>query len=118
MSYTQFDYSGLSVAQEKDTVVVSFILTNTGERAGDEVVQLYVKEESQRPKAPLKSLKGFQRVFLEAGERKSIRFSVPLEELKHWNSTENKFVLEEAFYEIQLGASSEDIRLKQGVNIH
>jgi beta-glucosidase len=118
LSYTQFDYSGLKVKQEKDTLIVTFMLDNTGKKAGDEVVQLYVKEESLRQKVPLKSLKGFRRLFLEAGKRKSVRFSIPLEELKYWNSSENRFVSEKTFYEIQVGASSEDIRLKQRVKIH
>jgi len=118
LSYTHFDYSGLNVEQEEDTLFVSFMLANTGKRTGDEVVQLYVKEKNLRQKVPLKSLKGFQRVFLDTGERKSVRFSIPLAELRHWDSAENKFMLGKAFYEIQLGASSEDIRLKQRVRIY
>ena len=118
LSYTQFDYSDLEIDQERDSLFITFILTNTGEKAGDEVVQLYVTEESQRDKVPLKMLKGFQRVNLAAGEKTRIGFTLPVEELKHWDTETKTFVLEPATYEIKIGTSSEDIRLRKALKLN
>ncbi len=117
LSYTKFSYSDLRIDQEKEVLSVDLTLTNTGLKDGDEVVQLYVKEETQRKKMPLKSLKGFQRVFLAAGDGKKVHFVVPYRELRHWDVSRHKFIPGEAFYEIQIGASSNDIRLKQQIEI-
>jgi beta-glucosidase len=113
LSYTQFDYSGLEVTLKNDTVFVVFTLANAGQRPGDEVVQMYVKEESNREKAPLQSLKRFKRVHLKAGAHTRIHFTLPVEELKHWDDKLHAFTFDPAVYEIRIGASSEDIRLKK-----
>jgi beta-glucosidase len=96
---------------------VEFTLKNSGNKNGEEVVQLYVKEDSRRDKAPVKSLKAFKRILLKAGEQTKVSFSLSLEELKHWDTKTHAFVLEPAVFEIQLGASSKDIRLSKQVEI-
>jgi len=117
LSYTQFGYSDLKTEKRADTLFVEFELTNAGERDGQEVVQLYVKEKNNREKVPLKSLKSFQRVFLKAGGQKKIRFSVPLETLSCRNIEKHDFEPIKGPFEIQIGASSQDIRLKQETEI-
>ena len=117
LSYTQFGYSGMKTEQTRDTLFVEFTLTNTGRKNGEEAVQLYVKEESHRERAPVKSLKGFQRVFLKAGEQKKIKMAIPVEALKHWDEKQHTFVAEDSFCELQIGASSEDIRLRSKIKL-
>jgi beta-glucosidase len=85
LSYTSFDYRYLQVeppvAGLDDTLVITATITNTGERAGDEVVQLHVRDLVGSVTRPVKELKGFQRISLEPGEERPVRFEVPVREL-------------------------------------
>ncbi len=115
MSYTEFIYTDLRV--EKPTITpgeaasVSFRLTNTGSRAGDEVVQLYLRDELASVARPVKELKGFQRIFLQPGETKDVRFEITPEMLSMLD-LDLKKTIEPGNFRLMIGASSADIRLR------
>ena len=117
LSYTSFKYSSLKVSENKampdDTIKVSVSVKNTGKLDGDEVVQLYVKNESKQGMHTIKSLKGFKRVFIKKGDTKTVEISLPISEFKEYNVSMNKLVVEPGKYEIQIGSSSRDIKLKK-----
>ncbi|MDR1919034.1 MAG: glycoside hydrolase family 3 C-terminal domain-containing protein [Tannerellaceae bacterium] len=113
LSYTSFDYSDLQItpaeisAGEKATVKLS--IRNTGEREGTEVVQLYIRDEIASVATPVKALKGFQRLTLQPGESKEIRFELSEEALWLWNR-EMKRLVEPGSFRILAGSASDDIR--------
>jgi beta-glucosidase len=106
LSYTTFRYGELRHVTGGYEVKV----TNTGSRAGDEVVQLYVHQRTSRDKQPLKQLKAFQRVSLKPGETKTVRLKLTTSDLAHWDVTRSKWVVETGAYDILVGASSSDLR--------
>ncbi|MCD8346995.1 MAG: glycoside hydrolase family 3 C-terminal domain-containing protein [Lachnospiraceae bacterium] len=108
LSYTTFEYSDLKVS-EKEAV---FTLTNTGKRSGAEVAQLYVSCENSRIFRPVRELKGFIKVFLKAGESRRVRIPLDDKAFRFWNTETNRWDIEEAEYQIQVGANVEDIRLR------
>jgi beta-glucosidase len=116
LSYTDFVYGDLQLdrakAMENDTVLVTLNLANSGRSDGDEVVQLYVRDPELKEPQPVKSLKGFKRVFLRAGETKTVEIPLAVRDLGHWDVNRRGFVTKAGDYEIQAGASSADIRLK------
>ncbi|WP_107828593.1 glycoside hydrolase family 3 N-terminal domain-containing protein [Mucilaginibacter yixingensis] len=113
LSYTSFVYSDLSVAPvaqgSKDDIRVSVDITNTGKVAGDEVVQIYIRDVLSSVTTYEKLLKGFERVHLAAGEKRTLHFSIPQEELKLYNRS-MAFVLEPGEFKVMAGSSSADIR--------
>src|SRR5690606_7009569 len=90
LSYSDFEYSDLTVSNEKmnlsDSVILEFTLTNKGKYAGEEIVQLYIRDEVASVVRPVKELKDFTKVFLKSGERKKIRFVIDKEKLSFYNS--------------------------------
>jgi len=119
LSYTQFDYSNLEVSVDtfsvSDTVSIKFTLKNTGTTEGKEIVQLYVGDlESSHPR-PLKELKAFDKISLKAGEEKRVTLKLTLCDFKYWNPDLKDWMIEEGTFEIGIGASSADIRLKHQV---
>ncbi|PHQ28825.1 glycoside hydrolase family 3 N-terminal domain-containing protein [Leeuwenhoekiella nanhaiensis] len=114
LSYTKFEYSGLTISQSgngKDTAFdVSVTVENTGDHDGDEVVQLYLRDEVSSVVTPVKQLRGFKRIHLAKGESKTLSFKITPEDLALYN-VDMDFVAEAGSFEIQLGASSQDIRL-------
>ncbi|MCD6509728.1 MAG: beta-glucosidase BglX [Thermoprotei archaeon] len=114
LSYTTFSYTGLEVKPKEvepgDIVLISFTLTNTGEREGDEVAQLYIRKPVASVTRPVKELKGFIRVTLKPGEKRKVTFKLPTEQLAFYNS-EMKLVIEAGAYHVMIGSSSQDIRL-------
>lgn len=115
LSYTSFGYANLKInANEKTTtapIAVTVDITNTGKVAGDEVVQLYIRDVLSSVTTYEKLLKGFERVHLNAGETKTVSFTIPRDELKLYNR-EMKFVLEPGEFSVMIGASSSDIKQK------
>jgi beta-glucosidase len=118
LSYTRFEYSNLkldrrSVATD-GAVKVTAKVKNVGSRAGDEVVQLYVSPlEPIRPRAR-QELRGIDRITLRPGEEKEVAFTVtPQKDLRHYDPDRKAYVVDPGKYEVQLGASSADIRLRQ-----
>ena len=114
LSYTTFEYSKLSVSTKNlpadGTVTISIDVKNTGERAGDEVVQLYAHEVNPAVTRPAKELRGFQRITLQAGEKRTLSFTLPASELAYWDESTHEFVVNPGAFDILVGASSDDIR--------
>ena len=113
LSYTTFAYSDLAVTG----LAATFTLTNTGSVDGAEVAQLYVRAKHPSVYRPAKELKGFQKVFLKAGESKQV--SIPLDDkaFRYWNSKTNRFEIDGGEYEIMIGASVQDIRLSAPLQV-
>ncbi len=121
LSYTSFRYGNLRATPAVDatgTVQVSVDVTNTGARAGDEVVQLYTHQRTSRDKEPLKQLHGFQRVTLAPGQTRTVRFTLPAADLAHWDVTRGKWVVESSDYDVLVGSSSADIRQQATLHVH
>ena len=116
LSYTSFEYSEIKLSSKtittKDPVHVSYKIKNTGGRAGDEVVQLYIRDMLSSVSRPVMELKGFHRVHLKAGETRTGTFTITPEMLTMLNE---KFesVVEPGEFKIMIGASSTDIRLRE-----
>lgn len=110
LSYTDFAFSDLSVDQTTvalgQPVVVTATVTNTGSRAGDEVAQLYIHQRSGRASRPVRELKGFQRVTLQPGESRRLRFEVTAAELRYWSAAERDWVLDPATFDVWVGGDS------------
>ena len=121
LSYTKFNYDHLKVSSESiktgETVNVSVDVSNTGDRAGDEVVQLYVHQVKASVKRPAEELRGFQRIGLRPGETQTVTFSLPAEKLAYWNDRTHGFVVEPGAFDLLVGASSADIRLNGQINV-
>ena len=111
LSYTSFAYSGLRVRDRGDRVEVSFTLKNEGPCDGEEVAQVYVRIPGYEGKAPIKELRGFERVFLRKGESRKITVPLRREDLRYWSESRGCFVVPEVLPEVLVGASSADIRL-------
>ena len=115
LSYTTFEYSALRIdpasGAAAGTITVMSRVTNTGTRAGDEVVQLYLRDVLASVARPLMELRGFERVHLKPGESKDITFRVGREDLKMLDR-DMRWVVEPGVFRVLVGASSKDIRLR------
>ena len=120
LSYTTFNYSDLQlskkVMKKNETITVSFTLTNSGKFDGEEVVQLYLKDQVGSVVRPVKELRDFQKVFLKAGASQKITFTIDKEKLAFYNA-KLEWAPEPGAFEVQLGASSADIRLKDSFEL-
>ncbi len=120
LSYTSFGYSGLNITasenKESIKVSVSFRVKNTGNREGDEVVQLYIRDNVSSVVTEEKKLRRFQRTHLSPGEEKAISFEIDNEDLCLYDEQMNRIV-EPGSFNIMIGASSEDIRLSSAFEI-
>lgn len=117
LSYTAFRYGNLSTRTAGGTVTVSVDVTNTGKRAGDEVVQLYTHQRSSRDKVPVKQLRAFQKVALAPGQTRTVRLTLRTADLAHWDVTRGKWVVEASDYDVLVGASSDDIRQRATLRV-
>ena len=113
LSYTTFAYSDLKVNAEK----VTFTLTNTGSVAGAEIAQLYVAKPDAAVFRPAKELKGFAKVFLKAGESKTVTIPLDDKTFRYWNVATDRWKVEGGSYQLLVGASSADIRLTAAVTV-
>ena len=107
LSYTTFAYSDLKVNADN----VTFTLTNTGSRAGAEIAQLYVAKPDARVFRPAKELKGFAKVFLKAGESKTVTIPLDDKTFRYWNVATDSWEVEGGSYQLLVGANVQDIRL-------
>lgn len=96
---------------------VTVDVTNTGNRGGAETVQCYIQDEVSSVVTPLMLLKGFQKVWLEPGETKKVKISIPFNEFGLWNE-EMKYVVEPGSFTIMIGTSSADIKYKKRIEYH
>ena len=114
LSYTTFGYSNLRLSKSKmksnETIEVSLTLTNTGTVVGEEVVQLYLRDRFGSVVRPIKELKDFQKIKLEAGESKTITFVIDKEKLSFYNK-DLEWIAEPGDFDLMIGSSSSDIRL-------
>ncbi len=121
LSYTSFAYSNLKVSPKTTsatgTVKVSLDVTNVGDRDGDEVVQLYTHDVESSVKQPLKQLRSFQRLSLRKGETRRVTFNLAAADLTYWDVDKDAFVVEPGEFDILVGASSSDIRLRDKITI-
>jgi beta-glucosidase len=121
LSYTTFAYSNLSTSAESLTkdrsVVVRFDLKNTGDRQGEEVVQLYVKHIGSKVARPLEELKGFRRIALSAGAAARVELTLHAADLGYWDAQRNGFVVEPGAIEIRIGTSAADIKLTRTLSV-
>lgn len=120
LSYTEFEYSNLKVEpgriEDASEFQVSFKVENIGSVKGEEVVQLYIRDEYASLTRPERELKGFKRVFLEPGERKEVLFALSADQLAFYNEEMN-LVVEPGLFKLMVGSSSEDIRLERQLEV-
>nr|WP_246310170.1 glycoside hydrolase family 3 N-terminal domain-containing protein [Halobaculum halophilum] len=120
LSYTEFDYDDLELAADRvdpaGTVAASVTVTNVGDCAGRDVVQLYVRPESPDQARPVQELKGFERVALDAGESKRVTFELPASLLAYHDRDMN-LVVHEGSYELRIGRSAADVVATETVDV-
>ena len=118
LSYTNFKYSKLTTdmtnINEKENFKISFNVKNIGDYDGDEVVQVYIKDLESKLKMPIKQLRSFKRVSLNKGDEKTIEFELnPMNDLRYYDPIKQRYLVDKGSFEIQVGSSSQDIRLKK-----
>lgn len=120
LSYTTFLYSNLKLSLHKinssEVIEVSLNVTNSGKYAGEEVVQLYLRDKVGSVVRPIKELKDFMKVHLEVGETKIVKFSIDNTKLSFYNDKLD-YISEPGDFEVMIGSSSEDIRLKSNFEL-
>ncbi len=113
LSYTTFTYSDISLSSASvnydDTLTASIVLENTGEMAGEEVVQLYTRQLVGSITRPVKELKGFKKIHLEPGESKVVSFQITREDLSFYNA-KNEFVAEPGIFHLFIGTNSQNVK--------
>lgn len=120
LSYTTFAYSDLNVQvsdKKKAEVNVSFRITNTGQRDGGEIAQLYVCDTKSKEVRPLKELKGFDKIWLKPGETKTVTLQLNKNDFRYFSKKKNEWTFEPGEFRIKIGASSQDIRLEQSIKL-
>ena len=98
-------------------ITVNVSEKNTGKRAGEEVVQFYVKHLDSKVERPAKTLHGFQRVALRAGETKTVTIPLPAKSLSYWDEGKHAFLVENAKINLMVGGPSAEVQLEKTVNI-
>jgi beta-glucosidase len=110
LSYGRFEYTDLTLdrssIQAGETVTVSVTVTNVGQRAGDEVAQLYIHQRYGSASRPVRELKGFQRLTLAAGESQTLRFPLGPDELRYWNAATRDWVIDTTTIDVFVGGDS------------
>ena len=121
LSYTTFAYQNLRTSADTlaagDTLTVGVDVTNTGKRAGDEVVQLYVRHLGSSVARPREDLRGYKRITLRPRETRTVEFSLPASSLAYWNPDTHRWVVEQEPVELAVAASSADIRLRRTIRV-
>ena len=121
LSYTTFDYSNLKTSADslsKDgTLIVSVDVRNSGKVAGEEVVQLYVKHIDSAVPRPAEELRGFKRIAIKPGERKTVELLLPAKSLAYWDVDRHCLIVEPGKIELLVGRSSADICLKKTLTV-
>ena len=111
LSYSTFAYSNLRADRTQigpaESVTISVDLTNTGRRSADEVAQLYLHQKTGTAARPVRELKGFKRVTIDAGQTRTLQFQVGPEELRYWNSSAKGWVIDPSTYEVAVGSDAD-----------
>ncbi|MBL0272964.1 MAG: beta-glucosidase BglX [Chitinophagaceae bacterium] len=120
LSYTDFQYSNLQLSKKKmkvnEEIEVIVTITNTGKYDGEEVVQLYLRDKVGSIARPVKELKDFKKIKLNIGESKTVKFIIGKEKLSFYNQ-QLQWVVEPGDFDLMIGASSRDIRLKDNFEV-
>ena len=120
LSYTTFGYSDLKISKKKmkntDNIEVSVNITNTGKYAGEEVVQMYLRDKVGSVVRPVKEFKGFEKIRLNVGETKRVKFVIDNQKLSFYNA-KLEYKSEAGEFDLMIGSSSEDIRLRDGFEL-
>lgn len=118
LSYTSFKYDNVQLSdtllRTGQPVTIRVKVTNTGKQAGYETVLVFVKDEISSVVTPLQQLKAFQKIFLNPGETQEVTLEIPFDEFGLWNEA-MKYVVEPGKFELQIGRSAEDIRMKREI---
>ena len=122
ISYTKFKYTDLIIDRttfsKSDEILVSVNVKNSGELEGEEVVQLYIKDVKSTTWMPLKQLREFKRISLKKGEEKTVEFKLsPIKDMRYYDALKQNYAVEPGEFEIQIGSSSRDIRLKKIIEV-
>ena len=121
LSYTSFKYGPVKMSAESLTkdgeVTCALDITNAGARDGDEVAQMYVKHLGSKVERPIKELKGFERVLIPRGQTRTVTFNLRAKDLAYWDEASNRWVVETEPVEIEVGASSADVRGTKTVQV-
>jgi beta-glucosidase len=121
LGYTTFRYGTLKVTPKRvppnGTVAVSVDVENAGARAGDEVVQLYVRDVACRVVRAARELRGFRRIRLQPGETRTVTLEVPVRKLAFWDKAEHGFVVEPGEFEVMVGSSADILRARDRVEV-
>jgi len=120
LSYTSFEFSNLKVSgpvTPAGDIHISLDIANTGNRAGAEVVQLYTHQQTRETSQPIKKLQAFQRIETQAGEHRSVEFTIPARNLAFYDVKRHDFKVDPGIFNVLVGASSDDIRLRGSVEV-
>ena len=121
LSYTTFDYANLRLSKSdispEETLEVTVDVTNSGHRAGTEVVQLYVRDPESSLQRPVKELKGFSKVTVQPGETRAVSFSLDRRAFAYWDDAEQRWTSEAGDFEVMIGRSAADLRLAAQVRL-
>ena len=117
LSYTDFKYSDLILKQEAEKIKLSCHVTNIGKMDGDEVAQVYIKLPDLPIPTAIKQLKGFKRIHITKGNTETVEIEILKSQARYWDDTQGKFVIPKGEFTIMIGASSDDIRLKQIIEL-
>lgn len=113
LSYTTFEYSGMKLSSQEitanETLEVSVTVKNTGNRAGEEVVQFYVRDVVGDISRPVKELKGFEKIALKAGESKEVKFKLTAQDLAYWN-LQMQYKADPGEFKVFVGTNSENVK--------
>ena len=116
LSYTSFAYSNLDISskqvQGNGTVQAKVDVKNTGQRPGDEVVQMYVHNPDTTQVQPKEQLQGFERIRLNPGETKTVTFSLPVEQLAYWDTKKHEYAINSGTFDVMIGSASDDLPQK------
>ena len=122
LSYATFEYSDLQLDKkemsDQDSVEVSVKVKNTGNRSGKTVVQLYVEAPETEVIRPVRELKGFEKIFLEAGEEKTVTFTLNERAFAYWNTQIHDWYAEEGCYRVIIGENAEQMCLSKEITVH
>lgn len=117
LSYTAFAYGDMDVREDGERIIVSCSVTNTGERDGAEVVQLYVKAPQSNIFKPERELRAFQKVYVKAGERAGVELTIAKSDLRYYDIRSKDWVLEGGTYEMQLCSDCQTVILSKALQI-
>ena len=117
LSYTTFEFSNMKLEKADNGVHVSLDVANTGHVAGAEVVQIYVGQQKCSVERPVRELKGFAKVVLQAGQTQGLEILLPRDSFSFWSPMKKDWAIEPGLFTIEAGASSRDIKCKDTVMV-